>query len=280
MDGFAYDEITRLAGRFAAVDVGREFADFVADIVRDAACRPYLEPYVPLVGPDYRSGGLLVYATAQNLARNGAFEPGVKSMFRLWPGDEPPAGPVACPPGEVGIQPWDDGLLPALVKMWHLARGSEAVDVWRSTAVSNYFKLSLGRGHKHNLDLNPAKLGWVRAQAFARLTWEHFVRAEIEVLQPGVVLTFPGAQATVLHTELGGRCVVEEVNDPAWVKRGMSGAARGSWATAVTRAAERLAPFEDAIEDALDRCKPPYSGAKRPSAHVYLSYYLSKWLPP
>lgn len=178
----------------------------------------------------------------------------------------------------VDIQPWSDGILPALVRTWHLSQGRQNHDVRATTAVSNYYKFSLATPDGKR-DMHPEKLGGDRAKQYASLTLDAYVRHELELLAPSLVITFRGHRAAALRAHVGARCMVVEVNDPSWIKKGMGGVAKagGSWRREVDVDARRLAPHEPAIAEALDACHSTYGNGKRDAARIYLMRYLSRW---
>ena len=256
-----------LADDFAQVPVRDDFAQVLDKVCRRRDGQPVLDPYVPFVGPGYEAGGILVYATAQNMAGvehryRDELNHGEAALYRLW-GGVAPAGPKPAPAG-LGIQPWDDGILPALVGMLNLARTGEleTLDGIRGrTAVSNFYKLSLVDGTK---DFNPSRLPREAVARYAKTTWNRFVLRELECLAPALIVTFRGAHAAILREQRPER--VRVVNDPAWLKRG-------------GRFREVPAASEDACALAagyLDSCEEPYRTSKREAATGYLLHYFAQ----
>lgn len=267
MDREGWRLARELADDFARVPVRDDFAQVLHKVCRRSDGQPVLDPYVPFVGPGYEAGGILVYATAQNLAGvehryRDELTPGEAALYRLWDGVAP-TGPKPAPAG-VGIQPWDDGILPALVGMLNLARTGrpETLDGVRGrTAVSNFYKLSLVDGTR---DLNPNGLPRDSVERYARMTWDRFVSRELERLEPALIITFRGAHAAILQKHRPAR--VRVVNDPAWLKRG----GRFREVPAASEVARALAARS------LDSCEEPYRTSKRKAAMGYLLRYFAQ----
>jgi hypothetical protein len=267
---FAEDAGHALATRFRAAPRASALGDLRDLLVRDTAGDPFDQPYVPRIGADFRPGvGLLVYGTAQNL-QDGSYSPGADAMFRLrdaphWRG--------------VPIQPWSDGILPALAGVLHSACWGEGIpdldDVVARCAVSNFFKVSLRRPDRAG-DLNPvtelpSEVGGLHTE----LTWQHFVSHEVEILRPRGILCFGGGHARLLSSQQGIPAL--ECNDPAWIKQGMrwAGGPNGSW---TRRVGETTAALRTLVDGYLDVCSPAYSGRRRPNATTYLLNYFLDWL--
>jgi len=273
--GFAEDAARALASRFRAAPRASAVADLRDLLVRDAAGNPFDQPYVPRIGADFRPGaGLLVYGTAQNL-QDGSYGPGEDTTFRLWD---------ARHWKQVPIQPWSDGILPALAGVLHSARWGESIpnldDVVARCAVSNFFKVSLRRPDRRG-DLNPVTGLPTEVNALhSEFTWQHFIYHEVEILRPRTILCFGGGHAKLLrsrHVDIP----ILECNDPAWIKRGMgrTGGTNGSW---TRRVGEATAQMRALVDGYLHGCSRDYSGGRRHDATTYLLAYFLDWLalPP
>ncbi len=276
------EDLIRLAEQFesATPDLGPVEQYLVRDPEGD---EPFKAPYVPFVGSKYRTGGVLVYATAQNIDPK-SFPPRYRSrpLWRLY--RDGGLNRTGTNYGEVYIQPWKDGILPALVAMWHLARESHQTDdlgeVHQRAAVSNFYKQSLRQGPGQRRDKNPRALSKAEQRSFVEQTLEHYVRPEIERLEPEVVIMFRGPH----EREMKGLCkehraACKVVNDPSWVKRGMGGVFRPgkSWGRKIEENEASLRPARELVEALLPQCKTPYSAGKMDASRVYLLKYYLDW---
>jgi hypothetical protein len=266
---FADDAKHALAARFRAAPRASELSELRDLLVRYKGGEPFDQPYVPMIGADFRPReGVLVYATAQNM-RDDSYAPGDDAMFRLW---EPQHW------NKVLIRPWSDGILPALAGVLHSVHLGEVIpsldEVVGRCAISNFFKVSLRRRDRSG-DLNPVTgLPHKISLLHTERTWEDFVRHEIEILRPRMILCFKGK-----HQELLARQTdvpVFECNDPAWIKRGMrlAGGENGSWTRRAGEATEQMRALVDGY---LSACSRSYSGGRRANSTTYLLNYSLRW---
>jgi hypothetical protein len=296
-----------LADRFEAVDCKREFAwlstvDGVQVAQAPYDTEPFLCPYLPFVGPRYQPGGVMIYATAQNLADTETNKAkwwrhivGDDSLWRLYddrdPREEDSTNPCRHGPAElrrvhrrrIAMAPIGQGITLALAGLLHYKRTGEAIadldDVAAQISCTNFFKFSLVQGRR---DFNPLQLPAQALTRYMALTAEHFVRPEVEAIRPSLIISFNGLFSPRFMSELSAPPQVMPVNDPGWIKRGGGGSLSpgGSWRRAVESSSvpERVRQL---TEDYLDQCDKPYRGAldaptsKRAAARTYLlSYYL------
>jgi len=267
---FADEAKETLANRFRRAPRPSSLSELRDLLVRDTAGEPFDQPYVPMIGAEYRPGeGLLVYATAQNM-RDRSYGADDDAMFRLW---------EASHWTEVPIQPWSDGILPALAGVLHSAYLNEVIpnldDVVARCAISNFFKVSL-RKQDRSRDLNPVTGLPSEVSLFhTERTWQDFVSHEVEVLRPRMILCFGGRHARLLRSRQRELPVLE-CNDPAWIKRGMgtAGGLNGSWTRRVGKATEQMRKLVDGY---LNGCSPDYSGGRRSDSTTYLLNYFLNW---
>ena len=288
-DGDAGSLVRDLAERHRAIDAARlmlPFADVLVTVPGQG--RPLYEPYIPFVGPAYRPGGVLVLATAQNLAQFG--RTGDTPNWRLSTGlpDAPlhrlyrvgnrtvsrvlESAEVVCE--NVAMQPFEDGVLPALAGLWMAAAGEDPPRDLDAVAAlisaTNFYKHSLRT--PSGADLNPEEPSFRnRLSAYRDLTLHTFAGPEVEILRPGAILAFRGVpEALRGHAPSG--CRWRTINDPSWIKQGMSGVATapsGSW---FRRAQDPRIPMaiRDLVEAYLGQLRSPYSAGKREATRVYL----------
>jgi len=186
----------------------------------------------------------------------------------------------------IHIQPMSDGILPALAGLAELvSTGISEKNLDSVTArlcVTNFFKFSLVRG---KADFNPARLPNLELARYVDATLGAFVRPELEMLRPGVILAFKGPIPPALKTCLPEQSELIEVNDPAWIKRGAGGClgSSGEWAR-VVRQAQIPLEVTDLVETYLEQCSYPYgpisqdgrptTAPKRLAARTYLLWYF------
>lgn len=259
-------------------------------LVRDAATKkPVWESYIPFIGPRYREGGVLVVATAQNLARwtgTSAWRDAIggpgRELYRLYRLADGCTDRLLRP-DEVGfrsiaIAPWLEGIIAALVglALRELGLGvfTDLNEVTQRVAVTNFFKHSLQT--KKGTDLNPLseKLPAKVAARFKAETARLYVKPEVRILRPRLIIAFKKL-GEVLRRAAPGATVLS-INDPSWIKQGMSGVAAapsGSWLRRVKAAA--IEPeVEELVRGYRKQMAPNYQ-AKSEAVRVYL---LCCWL--
>lgn len=206
-------------------------------IVRDPETGKALwDSYIPFVGPHYEPGGVLLVGTAQSLAK--AARKTDPSDWRLATGtpDHPlfrlyrvGATTVARPLEirevsfeKIAIQPFEDGIFAGIAGIALAAKGMgvyrDLNDVTRRIAVTNFFKHSLHT--ESGGDLRPWDLPRAAAQEYARVVSEQYIRRELEILKPAVVVAFNNETAQEIRRL--GHPAVYGIKDPAWLKRGGS----------------------------------------------------------
>lgn len=248
---------------------------------------PFYAPYLPWVGPDYRPGGILLMATAQNLGQfSHDSSPERQQLWmkatgwpnhtlrRLYP-DSFDAWRT------VPIQPWMDGVLAALAGLWMLARDGNAPerleDVARQVAVTNFFKHSLRKRNKsgRQVDLNPKNIDHSLQERFIRVTRKRYVDAEVSALRPAAVIGFKTVEAMGGFSDFPVE--VRVVNDPSWIKQGMRGVASegGSWQARVEKSQAAISSVATSrIDSWIPQLASSYSGGKRDATSIYLKCCL------
>jgi hypothetical protein len=267
----------------------REHLDFLDDwLVRQPdSDAPFYTPYLPWLGPDYQQGGIFLMATAQNL---GQFQVDKEVDHRKrwekatgWPDKTlRRLEPRSFEDWRlIPIQPWMDGIMAALAGLWMFAQTGDAPrsldGIARQVAVTNYFKHSLRKiTQSGQRDHNPVLLVPTLRDRYVRFTCDYLVKPEITALKPSVVIGF-----TTLG-KMGGFVGVDTnvvlVNDPSWIKQGMSGVARekGSWRLEVEKSNIPEA-LDERVEGWLGQLGSPYSTGKRESTRIYLLYTWLKF---
>lgn len=174
----------------------------------------------------------------------------------------------------VPIQPWMDGIMPALAGIWMLANSGDAPasldEIASQVSVTNFFKHSLRQeGSARLRDLNPRDLETGLKGPYVALTRDRFVEPEVTQLAPAVIIAF--SSLGKLNAFRGMNVPVVLANDPSWIKQGMSGVARegGSWRTRV-EGASIPRKVRSRVDGWLGQLSPPYSTGKRDSARIYL----------
>ena len=245
----------------------------------------FWDSYIPFVGPRYEPGGVLLVGTAQSLAKTAR-----KSDFRDWRlATGLPAHPlfrlyrvegatVARPLTteevsfqNIAVQPFEDGIFAGIGGVAMAAKGlgvhRDLNDVTCRIAVTNLFKHSL-RTTSGN-DLRPWDLPRATAQEYAQVASEQYIRRELEILKPGVVVAFNSETARAIRGL--GHPSVYGINDPAWLKRG------GGFAAA-----------SEGLDDAARKLHASYVSQMRPiykeqmasRATGYLARYHAELLRP
>lgn len=240
---------------------------------------PFTSPYLPWIGPRYPPGGILLMATAQNLAQFQGETDADLARWRQatgWPDDtlDRMRRWELEQWRDVPIQPWMDGIMTALAGVWMLARSNDAPvsldDIASQVSVTNFFKHSLRKeGKARARDLNPRDLETALRGRYLSLTRKLFVEPEVEALAPAVIIAFSSLGKLGAFDGLNTPVVL--ANDPTWIKQGMSGVARkgGSWQLAVERAAIPES-VHTLVNGWVDQLNSPYSAGKRESARIYL----------
>ena len=232
-------------------------------------------PCLPVIGAKYKEDGILVLATAQNWRDGDPSTGTTPELYRQWPNSAPALDGVHSHE-EVAIEPWKSGMLPALVGVYLHAHDQELPEsldeVASRCAITNFFKFSLrSRAGGKDKDMNPQLLPSQERDDYIRLTFEHFVMPELEILKPGVIISFarPWAKQRRLRdwTDSHRPRSVEilDINDPAWIKNGMR---RSIWRTG-NDAPDWLCRY-------LDQTASPYRDGKRDAATRYLLHYLGE----
>jgi hypothetical protein len=259
--------VQKIADEFRKVDCKGIFTDLGLEkfIVKRKDDTPMFVPCLPVVGKNYKEGGILVLATAQN------WEDGRKSeceSYRQWPNER--IEEIDDYRG-VKIQPWKDGVLPALVAMYLSAKGGDPAmkleTIASQCAVTNFFKFSLRKLDHRSRDMNPCKLHKAVREKYVQCTFDCFVQAELRILQPKVVISFarPDPKIELLKGWRQG-VFVKPIDDPACIKCGMR---KERWPHS------RSAP--DFLDGYLREMDPRYSAGKKDTTTSYLLHYLEAW---
>jgi hypothetical protein len=228
------ERVKGLAPAFTSDDVKtafHEFEDCLAYYEGVDGKRHFFPAYVPFVGQKYESSRILVYAKAQNLARNPDvreqyYQNEEHAIFRLCKTNE--RQPIYT---QLNIGPVSCGVLPALAGVFLYALERRAIgdlsDVTSNLAITNFYKFSLWQVRRHPVnsntqqDLNPDSWDRDRVGTYTQKTYDLLVRPEIDLLQPRAVLCLNGKCCPLLwakREECG--FTLREVNDPAWILRG------------------------------------------------------------
>lgn len=191
-------------------------------------------PYIPFVGKHYlvTPARILIYATAQNIDKTGA-----KNIYNNAGGDnymledrlfwdwdfkkdyrEVKRGFNYT---DIAIQPFQDGILPALYGVfqyaWALRRGFENLNtVMDQVAVTNYYKFSL-RINDNDLNPDSDEAKSIPPDSFYKLN-NNLVTEEIKCLNPDAIFTFRGYNK-LNHFKLlfPNEFRIFVINDPSWI---------------------------------------------------------------
>jgi len=281
----ARTRMAELARRFQAWDLTplSAYDDLVSS--KDDAGR-FFAPYVPLVGSQYDKYKVLIYGTAQNIGRCTDLRKDLsansdKLVWRLYYSMkfDKDGFQVPLPYNEVPIEPFREGIVPALAGLFILVRFGETIsnlqDVQEHVAVSNFCKFSLSHGAR---DMNPNSLA--QGEAYWDMNAE-LVREEVALLNPEhVIIAFNYERNPLAWRAIKKVWPTKElimVNDPAWIKRGARGCLKpgGSWHKRV--ASEKTPEIIEAYLPQISRPDSTYVDGFRDLAKTYLMFYLLDW---
>jgi hypothetical protein len=147
-------------------------------------------------------------------------------------------------------------------------------------AATNFFKHSLSFGGMDLNSLNPkpkSRLDRESVQEYLQKTLELYVLPEIQILKPSMLITYKSLVPILRRAirSLAAAPILFPINDPSWVKQGMSGVAhvsKGRW-----HLRTQANPLPPSSRELLEAYLPELEGVfqkKQHAASVYLKFYL------
>lgn len=263
------------------------------------------EPYIPLIGKNYKKFNILSYATAQNMKRDNKQHKSYCKNKNLMPmrmyyydDFKKSYDTDGMSFNDVAIGPYEKGIVPALIGLYILAEYGEAIEdlnkVLDSSAVTNYYKFSL---NNQKTDIHPDKkfLKYESKLNIVNGYWKYndkLVEKEIETLKPKHVLTFKGRKVGILNSlsnniDIEGEFRVICINDPSWILHGARGMLKkgGKWFenckelmddTALALIEGYLKQIKNPSSSELNGKNTSYAN-RLEEVEVYLKHYFIEW---
>lgn len=292
---------SKIALRFSDYDL----ADLTKPSVKKYISSQYNDeifpPYIPFIGKLYTStlAQILIYATAQNINNTDAEiiynnTDGEKPLLEdrlYWDWDfkkDYREDNSDFKYTDIAIQPFQDGILPALFGVfqyaWALRGGFEKFNtIMDHVAVSNYYKFSL---RSEKTDLNPDSNDAISLlpDTYYKLN-NNLVTEEIKCLNPDAIFTFNGyKKQNHLKHLFPNNFRIFVINDPSWIKYGHYGYLNqnGRWSIRVNENIPKNDYIRGLVDNYCDQIKSnPISGkfwsTRIDCIKIYLLKYFVDW---
>jgi hypothetical protein len=248
-----------------------------------------MDPYIPFEGKKFDKFKILIYGTAQNISwdhsvRDSLIKNPKKQIERLYYDFEfekkYPIQNISY--YEIGIGPYEGGILPALIGVFIFAKFGKKIkrinNICDYIAMTNYYKYSL---HTDKEDINPEnkinklKVSSKFKEEYLRIN-DELVKKEINYLNPKFILAFKGRKIKIL--EKNDEYELFEINDPAWIKKGGSGKFKsgGEWNKIAKKYLNQ--PINNLIDSYLKYITYNFPKEKmKRIIKMYLLYYYDQW---
>ena len=278
------EKFKRLKDEFQGIDLSNSFSRDALNFLSTKSEKGIFPPYVPFLGNFFDEFGVLIYCTAQNISHNSGLVKLYSDNFeklscRLEYGDDFKRhyGENKFEIRDVDIAPFENGVIPALVAVFILARYETKISsekILDYCGVTNYYKFSL---HSKTRDINPdCDIVQLNSQDQYRY-WalnDNLVREELNVIRPKCVISFNGYKLRMLASfsdEFDYELL--SINDPSWILRGASGKLNqdGDWGKEFQNLDEEV---EEYISSYVQILRGEYE-RKKDGVNAYLAHYYN-----